>query len=107
MLRKTQFLVTLALISLMACTDYNIKNLDIDKLYNEKTIGDVMNIYSTKIPNTGLNNKDLVVDAQLKNKEGIFDTPIVFISTVSSLNIIHNNRLHYQILKKINGFAGN
>jgi len=85
MINKTIFIaLTLILISLINCTDYQVKSLILNQVYNEKTIGDTMNIYNLNLNSNLSVNKDLVVDAKLINNIGIFDAPLVFISTVNS-----------------------
>lgn len=64
-------------------THYKITEIDANKVYEEKTIGNVMNIYSTDFDSKFSINSDLVVDAQLHSKVGIFDSPLIFVSTVS------------------------
>ncbi len=81
---KTLFLFAVILLSYINCTDYKIKELQLNKLYDEKTKGTKMNIYSADLVSSIKPESDLVVDAQLKDRVGIFDTPIVFVSTVSN-----------------------
>lgn len=85
MINKTLFILTLTtIISVSYCDGslYQIKNLKLNELYNEKTLGNVMNLYSAAIDSNLPKNSDLKVDAILENKVGIFDSPLVLISTV-------------------------
>jgi hypothetical protein len=81
MINKT-LLLSIVLISFINCTDFQIKELKLNELYNESTKGTVMNLYSANIdPSLNLNS-DLVIDAKLDNRAGILNTPLVFVSTV-------------------------
>ena len=77
-------------------TDYKITNLDSNQIYQEHTVGNSMNIYSTKINQFKAKNSDLLIDAHLLTKIGIFDTPIVFISKVILITVTQKFRLLYQ-----------
>jgi len=106
---KTLLLVSLFLSSFINCTDFQIKELKLSVLYNEKTKGTVMNLYSAQIPSNVSPQSDLIVDTKLNNRVGIFDTPLVFLSTVRVLIIKFFIRLHYltHFPMNLNGSAVN
>jgi len=66
----------------VSATNFITTPIQLGVNYDEKSNGDQMNIYSIKLQSQMKLTTDIHVDAKLKKNMGIYDMPIIFISTV-------------------------